>query len=231
MTACNAGDEEVQQVPHAPTIQISYVENRLISVLWNTVEGADIYVLYWNTTGDVSTSDNRLVVPQTSSPSINIGQAGLSFFKTYYYMAIAVNALGESSPSNEVSALPFVTSEELWKRAASDYEDGDEMGRSVAISGDYIIGGAPNEDGNGFDCGAAYIFYRDLGGVDAWGEVTKLTASDAADSDSFGHSVAISGDYAVVGAPNADGAGSDQGAAYIFYRDLGGVDAWGEVTK
>ncbi|HZF38328.1 MAG TPA: hypothetical protein VE715_05875, partial [Blastocatellia bacterium] len=47
----------------------------------------------------------------------------------------------------------------------------------------------------------------------------KLTADDAAETDSFGASVAIDGDTAVVGAPNDDtAAGIDAGSAYIFVR-------------
>jgi hypothetical protein len=42
-------------------------------------------------------------------------------------------------------------------------------------------------------------------------------ASDAEDQDWFGYSVAISGDYAVVGSPNYEGGtGTDRGAVYIF---------------
>ena len=50
---------------------------------------------------------------------------------------------------------------------------------------------------------------------DAVVENDKLTASDGSDSTSFGRSVSVSGDYAVVGA-HLD---NDQGAAYIFKRD------------
>jgi hypothetical protein len=44
----------------------------------------------------------------------------------------------------------------------------------------------------------------------------KLTASDAENGDRFGISVAISGDYVVVGAYYEDGVGTDRGAVYIF---------------
>ncbi|HDN64754.1 MAG TPA: hypothetical protein ENF23_00390 [Methanosarcinales archaeon] len=47
----------------------------------------------------------------------------------------------------------------------------------------------------------------------------KLTASDGATGDWFGDRVAISGDYAVVGACWDDDAGSDSGSAYIFKRN------------
>jgi hypothetical protein len=54
----------------------------------------------------------------------------------------------------------------------------------------------------------------------------KLVADDAAADDSFGHSVAIDGDVAVIGAPDDDNAkGVDAGAVYVFTRQPG-VDAW-----
>ena len=56
----------------------------------------------------------------------------------------------------------------------------------------------------------------------------KITASDGAADDKFGCSVAISGDYAVVGALLDDDAGSGSGSAYIFKRD---GTAWAEQAK
>ena len=46
--------------------------------------------------------------------------------------------------------------------------------------------------------GSAYVFVRS-GGV--WSQQQKLLAADAAADDTFGHSVAISGETVVVGAP------------------------------
>jgi hypothetical protein len=120
---------------------------------------------------------------------------------------------------------------EVQKLAASDAEDGDAFGCSVAISGDAVVVGAYTEDGAGIARGAAYVFERNRSGADNWGQVKKLTASDAGDMDYFGWSVAISGDTVVVGADGEDGAGSNRGAAYVFARNRGGADNWGEVTK
>jgi hypothetical protein len=117
------------------------------------------------------------------------------------------------------------------KLTASDAEDNDFFGRSVAISGDILVVGADGEDGAGSDRGAAYLFSRNQGGMDNWGQVRKLTASDAEDDDYFGISVSISGDTLVVGAHEEDGTGSDRGAAYLFARNQGGGDIWGQVTK
>lgn len=233
MTHCggNGDSSNPTSVPNTPTIDDLYVQNRFIAVLWNVADDADSYNLYWNTTGNVTTSDNSFTGLETPYTFINFEHPGLSFFKTHHYRLSAVNAIGESSLSSEMNALPAVTSEELWYRGAGDYGDGDELGRSVAMSGDYLVAGAPYEDGTGLDYGAAYVYYKDQGADNAWGQVIKLSASDAADSDTFGHSVAISGDYVVVGAPNKDGSAADEGAAYVYYRDQGGTDAWGQVTK
>ena len=120
---------------------------------------------------------------------------------------------------------------EVKKLTASDAEGGDAFGWSVTISGDTVIAGARAEAAGGPVAGAAYVFGRDQGGVDSWGEVKKLTASDAAQFDDFGVSVALSGDTAIVGAGGEDGGASEGGSAYVFERDQGGAGNWGEVTK
>ncbi len=117
------------------------------------------------------------------------------------------------------------------KLTASDAQAGDEFGRSVAVSGDTAVVGAIFQDAGGSDAGAVYLFGRDEGGAGNWGEVKKLTASDAQANDQFGVSVAVSGDTAVVGAHHEDAGGSNAGAAYVFGRDEGGADNWGEVKK
>ncbi|MHC4500616.1 MAG: FG-GAP repeat protein, partial [Planctomycetota bacterium] len=92
-------------------------------------------------------------------------------------------------------------------------------GDSVLISGDYIIVGAPYDDGDdiiGINYGSAYLFKRI--GAD-WIQQTKLTAFDGAAQDMFGSSVAIDGDYIIVGAIGDDDNGSYSGSAYIFKLD------------
>ena len=71
------------------------------------------------------------------------------------------------------------------------------------------------------NCGAVYLFERNQGGADNWGQVKKLIASDADEDDGFGTSVAISGDTVVVGAPSEDGTPghTNRGAAYVFERN------------
>ena len=231
MTACGGGTDEngepTPSAPGAPTIEDIYAENRELVVLWDAVSNANTYNLYWNTTGGVTTSD-------TSVPSLRTTyyvHSELSLFKTYSYRVSAVNAGGSSGLSNEVSALAANIPEELWKRTAVDKADDDWFGHSVALSGDYAVVGAPLEDGTGTNRGAAYIFTRDSGGTNNWGQAKKLVPSDPEDNDFFGGAVSISGDYVAVGAYYEDGAGINRGAAYIFARNEGGTNNWGEVSK
>jgi ribonuclease BN (tRNA processing enzyme) len=111
------------------------------------------------------------------------------------------------------------------KLVAADWAVWDCFGMSVALSGDAMVVGAFMDDSVK---GAAYVFARNQGGADNWGQVKKLTASDGIVQDSFGESVAISGDTVVVGAPDHNG---HRGAAYVFARNQGGADQWGQLKK
>ena len=113
---------------------------------------------------------------------------------------------------------------------AIDNEAGSLLGLSVAISGDTIIAGAPEERSvvNGTvrdEHGAAYVFTRTNG---VWTQEQRLQASDFDEFDEFGFDVAIEGDVAVVGAPLDDDGGTRTGSAYVFKR-TGGV--WSETAK
>lgn len=102
----------------------------------------------------------------------------------------------------------------------SDGADDDIFGRAVGLSADTALIGAYQADPGGkSDAGAAYIFARDAQSG-AFTQQAKLVASDGAAGDVFGYAVAVSGDTAVVGAPNADPGGlTNSGAAYVFGRN------------
>jgi len=123
--------------------------------------------------------------------------------------------------TDQGSVYIFTRTSNTWilhaKLTASDSESSDYFGWSVSISGNYVIIGARNDAiGSNRYQGSAYIFVR-VGGT--WLQQAKLTASDGLASDLFGHSVSISGDYAIVGAISDDlGSNINQGSAYIFYR-------------
>ena len=82
-------------------------------------------------------------------------------------------------------------------------------GLNMAISGTYTVTySATDLAGNTGTATRTVIVVRT--------ELVKLLASDDAASDNFGTTVAISGNYAIVGAPGNDDGGSSSGSAYIF---------------
>ena len=100
------------------------------------------------------------------------------------------------------------------KVSSSDTSTFDDFAISVAIGNSKIAAGMPKSDDNGSSSGSAFIY--DLDGT---GEV-KITPSDAAASDEFGHSVAIGNSKVAIGA-RKEGTG---GAVYVY-----NLDGTGEV--
>lgn len=139
------------------------------------------------------------------------------------------------------SIITFISPAQTWdqiiKATASDRMENDNFGYCVCISGDYAIVGAPYESedalgGNTMDyAGSAYIFIRS---GNSWIQQQKIVSSDRSSYDSFGYSVSISGNYAIVGAyaENEDTSGensfSSAGSAYIFVRN---GSTWTQVQK
>lgn len=74
----------------------------------------------------------------------------------------------------------------------------DHFGASVDISGETIIVGAPDDDGQGESSGTATIFRRDDG---QWVVESHLSNAFGGPNEQFGAAVAIDGDRAVVGVP------------------------------
>ena len=115
------------------------------------------------------------------------------------------------------------------KLTASDGAASDQLGASVAISGDgnTLVVGAPWGDDAIANQGAAYVFTKPGGGWDTTSTYTaKLTAYDGRANDWFGVSVAISadGNAIVVGASNASRylPSEHEGLAYVFVKPGGG---------
>jgi hypothetical protein len=122
------------------------------------------------------------------------------------------------------------TPTETGRLTASDGGMHDLLGTAVATSSDgsTVIAGTEST----VNPGAVYVFVKPaLGG---WADATenaKLTASDGANADFLGSSLAISADGSTVvaGAPNAKIAGAvNQGAVYIFDKPstgwIGGLE-------
>jgi len=129
------------------------------------------------------------------------------------------------------SAYVFQQIAGTWQQVAIliafDAASGNLFGHSVSLDGDTALVGAYGTTAGTTlgGAGSAYIF-QEINGL--WQFVAKLTASDGAYSDWFGHSVSLRGGIAVVGAPQDDDAGSNSGSIYVF-RDVNGV--WQQVDK
>src|SRR5262249_11738044 len=142
-------------------------------------------------------------------------------------------------PALVLTALPAlaqprtIQQSERILQPAGDTVEHDTFGVAVAISGNTMVIGGFNADGAQVGAGAAFIFERV--GHD-WVQTARLFAPDGQAepvannpgkfrSDSFGSTVAISGDTVVVGAPQHTHPGlpRNAGAVYVFQRVNG---AW-----
>jgi hypothetical protein len=115
------------------------------------------------------------------------------------------------------SAYVFTLRNGTWRQTARltdpDGIGGDPFGDSVSLSGQRALIGAY---GVANSTGSAYVYV--LNG-NTWTLEGTLTASDGLNLDEFGWSVSLSGDRAVVGAPEAANGSVADGAAYVFAFD------------
>jgi hypothetical protein len=116
---------------------------------------------------------------------------------------------------------------ETGKCTASDAQFGDRFGDAVALDGDVAVMGTPDGDDYGSQSGSVYIFHYD-GAV--WAQQPKLIISGANEDDNCGHSVSVSGDSVVFGAPSDEHAGLESGSAYIFRLTAGTWDQEAKLT-
>jgi len=128
------------------------------------------------------------------------------------------NAQGFAAGAVYIFRFNGIIWEEEAKLTASDGEENDFFGFTVALDGDVLIVGAHLDDDitNGEAVGSAYIF-RYNPGTGMWNQEQKLQPLDPGFNDQFGYSVGISGNTAVIGAYSDDlGVLVDAGSAYVF---------------
>lgn len=104
---------------------------------------------------------------------------------------------------------------EVQKLTTPDAFQGGQFGGPISQSGNTIVMGASQDScATGIFCGSAFIY--GFNGTQ-WVEQQKLTAADAMQGDDFGHSVSVSGNTILVGAPGAGcPAGNNCGSSYVF---------------
>ena len=100
--------------------------------------------------------------------------------------------------------------------SATDSTSGDEFGHSVSIDNGVAAIGAPFDDDNGANSGAAYLF-----DVSTGEQIVKLLPLDDVAGAEFGFSIAINNGIVAVGARADDENGTNAGAAYLFDASTG----------
>lgn len=115
--------------------------------------------------------------------------------------------------SGSAYVFDLTTGDQIRKLNTVDPGPRDLFGTSVAIDGDRAVIGSPGNRSDGQSItGAVYVFDITTGM-----QLSKLIASDAdGSSHSYGSSVALSGNIALVGSGYDDDEGSNAGAVYIF---------------
>jgi hypothetical protein len=122
-------------------------------------------------------------------------------------------------PASGWAGSPKQTAELTAKNGKAD----EFLGRSVAVSGNTVVAGAPgHEVGNHEHQGAAYVFLAAAGGWEAkMNQTAELTSEEGEKKEELGFSVAVSGNTVLAGAPNRKVVKERQGEAYVFLPAAG----------
>lgn len=210
-------------VPTTPQGVFAKPSDGQVTLEWDEVDGASSYYIYWGTEPGIDASNNRMAT--NFFPYIH---TGLSSTTTYYYRISSVNSAGESPLSTEISARARTLFGKMTDSLL--HEDVDYMdcfGYSVATSGDYAIVGAHGDDDRVSNAGCAFIFHRT--GPESWDNGTRIDPAVPVINASYGSSVAISDNYAVIGCASLTDHGLNSGAIYIYQRT--GVNVWTNEIK
>ena len=119
---------------------------------------------------------------------------------------------------------------ELDKLTASDAAFGDQgFGMSVATSnGRVIVGAYADNNENGNDAGATYVFERTS--PTSWTEVAKILTDDGVEDDLFGHSLGVVDNYLLVGQQVRLMNGMQTGTVYAFRLCPADINNSGQVN-
>jgi hypothetical protein len=146
------------------------------------------------------------------------------FFGNSVALSGTVAIVGEPGDDNgftdngSVSFYQLVLGSWIFKQKSVDIglAANDQLGTSVAISGNYAFAGVPFDDvGAVTDQGSVVVFFNN---GSSWLFAQKITDAVGQGADNFGDAVSISGNYAVIGSPrDGSGAYADQGSASFYY--------------
>ena len=164
----------------------------------------------------------------TQTQKLTASDEGLSDVFGYSVLVEGSTAFVGAYGNNQFQGAVYVFTEsggtwtETQKLTADDGTSNAYFGYAIAVSGSTLVVGAWG-DGSNLQ-GAAYVFTESNG---TWSQTQKLLPDDVQVQAKFGHSVAIDGTHAVIGADGDDNQ-TAQGAVYVF-DESGGT--WSQSQK
>ncbi len=160
---------------------------------------------------------------------------------------LAVGATGFNSPPGKVYVYErSLGGPDAWGEAQvlsdgdpSNDPYGDNFGKAVAVRGDTIVATLPYSDANGASAlGRAFMYQRNAGNPHQWDLAKVISPTSTSTSVQAGDSMAFTGDTLFLGAPSeieSPPAPPDftfivLGKVYVFERDEGGANTWGQTA-
>ncbi|HEX5124238.1 MAG TPA: hypothetical protein VFV97_13410 [Rhodanobacteraceae bacterium] len=201
-------------------------DTAVIGALGATVNGhANQGAAYvFTETGGIWTQVAKLVADDSSANNY-FGQAAAISGEN-----IVVGAYGASVNGNALQGAAYVYTNVggTWtfvkKLVADDAAGGEFFGRSVAMSGNRALVGAPYASVDGTAArGAVYMFD---GSTSDWTQTAKIVADSGDPADGFAFSLAATPTHMVAGANGSNGAA---GGAFVFADD--GADNWTQEAR
>lgn len=165
---------------------------------------------------DVSSNNKGIFIPRLTSAqrkaiAVTTNDAGLLVYdkdKSRVYMYDGAQWWPLAVDNNASLTYLGASDPQVSKNANSGY--------AVAVDSIYAAVGSPWDSvGNKSLQGTVQVYKKQ---ANSWIQIAELTASDGKAGDLFGYSVAINGDYIVVGASDYDNVQINSGAVYIFHR-------------